>query len=168
MVIKQFTATSYIIDEDKQEVLLIYHKKLKKWLPPGGHIEANETPPEAAKREALEETGIAIEFIQQENIWIDRWNAKSFERPYLCLLEEIPSHGDTPAHQHMDLIYIARPAALQDPLFPKEQNEMRWFTLQELQALVPDVDIFAETLSTIQSILVSKKERVLEFAENRS
>ena len=84
---RQFTATVYIIEA--QRTLLIYHRKLQKWLPPGGHLEANETPPEAARREALEETGMEITFMMQENVWIDRWNARSFERPYLCLLEDI-------------------------------------------------------------------------------
>src|SRR5438309_1914918 len=96
---KEFTATVYIIEN--QKVLLIYHHKLQKWLPPGGHIEENETPPEAAKREALEETGYEIEFIIQENVWIKQLNASSFERPYLCLLEEIPAYKDKEAHQHM-------------------------------------------------------------------
>jgi len=66
------------------------HPKLKKWLPPGGHVEENESPPEAATREVKEETGLEITFIKQENIWIEKWNAKSFERPFLCLTEEIP------------------------------------------------------------------------------
>jgi len=55
---KHFTATTYIIQDGK--VLLIPHSKLGKWLPPGGHVELNETPPECAIREALEETGLEI------------------------------------------------------------------------------------------------------------
>jgi hypothetical protein len=50
-----------------------------------------------------EETGLEIEIIMQENIWIERWNANSFPRPYLCLLEEIPARPDQPTHQHVDL-----------------------------------------------------------------
>ena len=34
--------------------------KVKAWLPPGGHIENNETPVEAVKRETFEEAGIHI------------------------------------------------------------------------------------------------------------
>ena len=45
---RQFTTSVYILEE--QKVLLIFHKKLQKWLPPGGHIEPNEAPPEAARR----------------------------------------------------------------------------------------------------------------------
>lgn len=146
---REFTASVYIIEE--QKVLLIYHRKLGKWLPPGGHVEDNETPPEAARREALEETGWEIELIPQENTWLNYWNAASFERPYLCLLEEIPAYKEHPAHQHMDFVYIARPIKCISTLVPQEQ--MRWFAWDELLALQPDQDIFNETLQVIRHLL---------------
>jgi 8-oxo-dGTP pyrophosphatase MutT (NUDIX family) len=40
-------------------VLLHLHKRLGLWLQPGGHIDAGETPEQAALRETLEETGFA-------------------------------------------------------------------------------------------------------------
>src|SRR5690606_18869145 len=42
-------------------VLLHRHRKLGLWLPPGGHVEPGELPDEAAVREVLEETGVAVE-----------------------------------------------------------------------------------------------------------
>jgi 8-oxo-dGTP pyrophosphatase MutT (NUDIX family) len=146
---KDFTATVYILDEER--VLLIYHHKLQKWLPPGGHIEAGETPPQAARREVLEETGLEIEFLSQENIWIERWNATSFERPYLCLLEEIPAYQNQPAHQHMDMIYVARPNVSPSSSLVTEQA--RWFTIAELESLETDVEIFSETREVIHHLL---------------
>jgi len=140
---KHFTATAYILSGDK--VLLLFHAKIQKWLPPGGHVEENETPPEAAKREVLEETGLEVEWILQENLWIDRWNAKSIERPYLCLLENIPEHNSVPEHQHIDFIYLAKPQGgtlITDPL-------IRWFSQEEVKALKSDQEIFLETQETI-------------------
>ncbi|HEX4840280.1 MAG TPA: NUDIX domain-containing protein [Rhabdochlamydiaceae bacterium] len=142
---KHFTATAYIVDQGK--ALLLMHPKLKKWLPPGGHVEINETPSECAKREALEETGLEIELIQQENLWLNFWNASSIERPYLCLLENIPAFGDKPAHQHIDMIYIARP--LRGILL----QGVRWFSLDEIETLIDDQEIFAETKTTLRHIL---------------
>lgn len=144
---KEFTATTYIIDGDR--FLLLYHAKLAKWLPPGGHIELNETPVEAARREAKEETGLDVVFIKQENIWIDRWNATSFERPYMCLLENIPEYKDRPAHQHVDFIYLSKPL---DALQTIPEN-CRWWSWEQLEQLKPDVDIFQETLDVIKGIL---------------
>jgi 8-oxo-dGTP pyrophosphatase MutT (NUDIX family) len=153
---RQFTATVYIVDHDK--VLLIHHRKLNKWLPPGGHLDPNEIPPDGARREAREETGLEIEFIPQENVWVERWNARSFERPYLCLLEEIPAHGDKAAHQHVDFIYLARPAGGKEVQNHCETGGMRWFTLQEIRNLKPDEEIFVETQQTLEKILMKSSQ----------
>lgn len=145
---KEFTASVYLIDN--QKVLLLHHPKLQKWLPPGGHLEANETPSEAARREVLEETGLEIAFCLQENIAIDCWNAKSIERPYLCLLENIPAYRDVPPHQHIDFIFVARPIG-------ESQNgsfAYQWFSWNDLMHLQPDVDIFQETLNVIRHLLI--------------
>ena len=147
---KHFTATAYIIDQGK--VLLLMHPKLKKWLPPGGHIELNETPPECAKREAQEETGLEIELIEQENLWLNFWNASSIERPYLCLLENIPAHGDKPAHQHIDMIYLAKP--LRGTLL----EGVRWFSLEEVEKMTDEEETFAETKTTIRHLLSTSRQ----------
>jgi 8-oxo-dGTP pyrophosphatase MutT (NUDIX family) len=151
MLKRQFTATVYIVD--KQSVLLIHHKKMNKWLPPGGHMDANELPSEAAIREALEETGIHVELIEQENIHINESNAKSFPRPWMCLLEEIPKFGLEEAHQHVDFIYVGRPMRGEITHNSRETHAIRWFSLEELEELKPDVDIFQETVETIRKLL---------------
>ena len=151
---KHFTATVYIIKEGK--VLLIHHRKFNKWLPPGGHIDENETPTDAACREAEEETGLKIELISQENIWIEHSNAKSLKRPYMCLLEEIPAHGGKPAHQHIDFIYLGRPIGGKEAACHREIGNMGWFTLNEVKALKVDDEIFKETQESIQAILSAK------------
>jgi 8-oxo-dGTP pyrophosphatase MutT (NUDIX family) len=148
---RQMTATVFIVDEEK--VLLLYHKKLKKWLPPGGHMEPNETPPEAAKREAMEEVGMDLEFITQENVWVDKWNAKSFERPFLCMIEEIPAHKDVPKHQHIDFIYVAKPVGDISIIHNIDESDaIAWFTQDEVSRLSDDVEIFVETKEIIRSV----------------
>lgn len=151
---RQFTASALVIKENK--VLLIYHKKLQTWLQPGGHLDPNETPPEAAIRETFEETGLHIELIPQENLWVDLSNAKSFERPYLCLLEEIPAHKEVPAHQHMDMIYLARPINGTEKENHTETDGMRWFSLEEIEKLEIDREIFGEVKSLAIKILKNK------------
>ena len=60
---RQYCASAYTIDFENKKVLLMYNKKLNKWLQPGGHIEGKETPKETAIRETYEETGIKIKII---------------------------------------------------------------------------------------------------------
>lgn len=151
---REFTSSTYILEDNK--VLLIFHKKLQKWLPPGGHIDPNETPPEAAVREAFEETGLHIEIIPQENIWVDESNACSIERPYLCLLQEIPEYKGVPAHQHIDMVFISRPVNGRLLENPQETDGIRWFSWEEVSALKSDNDIFTETKSVIRTLLCAE------------
>jgi 8-oxo-dGTP pyrophosphatase MutT (NUDIX family) len=65
MTENHFTATG-IVFNSKQEILMIYHNKLKVWLPPGGHIEENELPDDAVLREIFEETGVKAEIISSK------------------------------------------------------------------------------------------------------
>ncbi len=150
---REFTASVYLIKD--QNVLLIFHPKLQKWLPPGGHVEENETPCEAARREVREEAGLEFEFLFQPPLSLDYWNAKTLPHPYLCLLENIPSYQNRPAHQHVDFVYVAKPVGeemtsspLASPLTPT------WFSWQDLQRLKPEEDIFQETLEVIDQLLV--------------
>ncbi len=166
---RQYTATAYIISEEK--TLLIYHRKFEKWLPPGGHIDPNELPCEAAKREVLEETGLEVELFTDEHLWVERSNAKSLPRPYMCLLEEIPAHGIQPAHQHIDFIYLARPIGGEEKVNEIETGGMHWFTLDEVDLLTSDIEIFSETRETIHSIFKNiNSDKPLDFAleETRS
>jgi len=148
---RHFTSTVYIFHEEK--ILLLFHKKHNKWMAPGGHVEPNETPPETARREALEETGVEVEFITQENIWFHYPHAQSIERPYHVLLETLPAIGQMPAHQHIDFFYVARPKATHTP---KEPHEVRWFTLQEVQQLIPHQEIFPDAQKTIEHLFNSQ------------
>jgi 8-oxo-dGTP diphosphatase len=49
-------------------VLLIRHARLGTWLPPGGELEAGETPIEAAARELVEETGLSGRFPKTSSV----------------------------------------------------------------------------------------------------
>lgn len=55
--IRHFTASAVVLD-DQDRVLLVHHNKIGLYLYPGGHVDPNEAPAEAALREVLEETGV--------------------------------------------------------------------------------------------------------------
>jgi 8-oxo-dGTP pyrophosphatase MutT (NUDIX family) len=51
------TGSAIVVDADGR-ILLHRHKRLGRWLQPGGHLDAGEHPAEAALRETTEETGL--------------------------------------------------------------------------------------------------------------
>ena len=64
---QHFCATACIIDKKEEKILFIHHKKLNKWLFVGGHIEENEDPESAVKREVKEETNL----LTNNNIYLN-------------------------------------------------------------------------------------------------
>jgi len=101
---RDFTVAVFVVTAGR--VLLHWHRKLGMWLPPGGHIEPNELPDEAARRETLEEMGVAIRLVGDRGLDLDHPDAPcQLVRPAGIQLEDI-----TPGHQHIDLVYFAVPA----------------------------------------------------------
>ena len=49
-----------IIHNERGEVLLMHRLDDDKWDPPGGHIDPDETPAQAAERETYEESGLIV------------------------------------------------------------------------------------------------------------
>jgi 8-oxo-dGTP pyrophosphatase MutT (NUDIX family) len=97
---RHFTVAVFVVWEGK--VLLHRHRKLEMWLPPGGHIEKDELPDDAAVREVREETGIRVELVGERRE--DIADPVQLHRPAGVQLENIES-----GHQHIDLIYFAKP-----------------------------------------------------------
>ena len=124
---KHFTATAFVVRGDA--TLLHWHKRLGQWMPPGGHIEPDEEPAEAALREVREETGLVCEIVPTAGRHAFS-RPQELAAPYTILLEDIPGPGEP--HQHIDLIYFVRPAdgavhgTVDDPT-------LRWVTEVELQ-----------------------------------
>lgn len=152
---KHFTATAFVIDSHKR-VLLLWHKRLGRWMPPGGHIDENETPEEAAKRECKEETNLDVEIIGGNTDDLFAMNpdeGRMLKQPFALLLENIPASRERnePAHQHMDFLYLARPLdeAQVLTLAEEEARELRWFTREEVEKLDEETEIFSNVKAYI-------------------
>ncbi len=118
MLERQYCASAYIIDFKNKEVLLMYNKKLNKWLQPGGHIEGRETPIETAIREAFEETGIRIKVV-----------GPTFDNiSYQPIASEryVNKVGDM-----IDVQYLAIPETKE--LKNNEKNMTKWYKIEELE-----------------------------------
>jgi len=67
---KHLVSYFILFDKDAKKVFLVDHKKAKLWLPPGGHVEIDEHPRDAAIRECFEELGIKAEFLKEDPIFL--------------------------------------------------------------------------------------------------
>jgi 8-oxo-dGTP pyrophosphatase MutT (NUDIX family) len=122
------TASAVIARPDASEFLLVHHRKLSRWLQPGGHTEASDPSAfEAALREAREETGIS------------RFETPLGEAIFDVDVHAIPAHKKDPAHSHFDVRFLltsterAHAARAEDPDRP-----MRWVSLEAAEALGVD------------------------------
>jgi len=156
---RHFTATAFIIDS-QHRTLLLWHKRLKRWMPPGGHIDADETPEDAAKRECKEETGLDVEIMgaDQDDVFTENSEEGSIlKMPVNLLLENIPACEDRgeEAHQHMDFVYIAKllDESQSITLAEDEGREIRWFTKEEIEQLDETTEIFGNVKAYVLSTM---------------
>lgn len=129
-------------------------------MPPGGHLDPDETPEDAARRECKEETNLDVEILEEDSDDLFAGNpheGKMLKKPIAMLLENIPASEERgePAHQHMDFLYLARPLdeTQVTRLAEDESREMRWFARKEIEALDERTEIFANVKAYILSVL---------------
>ena len=123
------TGSAITVSADGARVLLLHHRKLDRWLQPGGHGDPGETSgEEVALREALEESGIRGLVLHPRA-----------PRPLDVDVHDIPARGDEPAHQHLDLRYlVVAPGAARIAPELSELHEIRWVAWDETEPLAPD------------------------------
>jgi ADP-ribose pyrophosphatase YjhB (NUDIX family) len=121
-----FVADVFIVYKNK--VLLRKHDKYKIWLPPGGHIELDEDPNQAAIRETKEEVGLDINLIDSETPIRLFDDSKELIPPRF-----LNRHKINDSHEHISFIYFA---AAKIDLIQQGETEMsdaiRWFANDEL------------------------------------
>lgn len=137
---RDFTVAVFVVRDNA--VLLHKHKRLQRWLPPGGHIEPNELPDDAAIREVLEETGVSCVLVGPALNPIDTpGQPRQLTRPVGIQLADIGGDG----HQHIDLVYIAR--GLDDG-----DGRGNWIGRQALDSLSIDAEVLSWCLIALNDV----------------
>ena len=127
-----FTVAAGIVNSGR--IALVHHRKMRRWLLPGGHIELNEDPDQALLREIYEETGL-----RQRDLVIlnEKPKLKSEGTKFLHTPSYIDIHQISQTHRHVVLVYflISKTDRLRQA--PKEHFDLRWVAKNQLKELKP-------------------------------
>jgi 8-oxo-dGTP pyrophosphatase MutT (NUDIX family) len=110
------TCSGLVLAPDGRRILIVHHRRLDRWLLPGGHVETSDaTIDAAAAREVLEETGIVV----------------ADGRLAGADVHGIPAKGREPYHLHHDLLFSFR-AESEALACSDESHAVAWCTRAEL------------------------------------
>lgn len=124
-----FTVAIFVVHDGR--ILIIHHRKLDAWLPLGGHIELDEDPEQAALREAREESGLEVELMGERPPTTGPGTRALIAPRFLDI------HRITDTHEHVGLIYWAKPRDGKLTLSASEHHDIRWCGAEDLDALQP-------------------------------
>ncbi len=140
---RDFTVAVFVVHQ--RRILLHRHRRLERWLPPGGHIEPGELPDDAAVREVWEETGVHASLIGPSLIDVALpGQPRQLIRPAGVQLADI-----APTHQHIDLVYFATGV----PAEPRE--DVGWFGLSDLPPLELTEEVAAWCAAAVAGVTLT-------------
>ena len=115
-----FTASALLVSADGRRTLLTHHRKLDRWLQPGGHADGDTDLARVALAEASEESGLAGLRVEGGIFDLDRhW---------------IPERKGVPGHWHHDVRYIVRAGDDERFAVGEESHDLAWLEVETVAA----------------------------------
>lgn len=128
LLVGHVTASALIVDKEQKKILLLHHKKLNKWLQPGGHCDGNINTLEVALKEVTEEMGINIHYPPNSFFDLD--------------IHSIPERKSIPQHFHYDVRYLFEYSSTEPFEKNNESNDIKWIKLSEINDFTQEESIF--------------------------
>lgn len=112
------TGSVWLVSADGRKALLMHHRKLDRWLQPGGHADGDWDLAAVALREAMEETGLPNLHVEPTIFDLDK--------------HRISARGTEPEHWHYDVRFVVRATGSQEFSGNTESWQLRWFDVHHL------------------------------------
>lgn len=123
------TGSAWVLSPDRNRCLLVHHRKLGRWLQPGGHADGNSDLTEVALREVREETGLAeLDLVQ----FGDQLTPLDVDVHLIPARRDPAGQVVEDAHEHHDIRFLVIAPETQELVLSDESHDVRWFTRQEL------------------------------------
>ena len=113
------TGSAWIVNATGDSVLLTHHRKLNRWLQPGGHADGDSDVLAVALREAMEETGLDP---------LEPVSAAIFDLD----IHPIPARGTEPQHEHFDIRFLIHHSGDGAFAVSEESHDLAWVPLDSL------------------------------------
>lgn len=144
--LKDFTTSAFVLHPTEPKLLLLKHRKIGKWLQPGGHVELHENPLQALEHELEEETGLLstdwvfIDQPDQPNVRHETNNEMTLPLPF-----HFNVHNFNETHQHIDICYLVKATTDNLTENPDGADEIRWLSMDEIKVLHKQGGVFSAT-----------------------
>ncbi len=120
-----FTVDVFIVHDHR--VLLRMHEKYHTLLAVGGHVELDEDPAHAAKRECMEEVGLPVTLMGEATVP----NSPESTFRFLPIPNGMNIHYVSDTHQHCSIVYFA--TVPHTNVVPEHPNDTwEWLTAEEI------------------------------------
>jgi 8-oxo-dGTP pyrophosphatase MutT (NUDIX family) len=138
LLIGHVTGSAWILDKDKKKTLLTHHRKLNKWLQPGGHADGDSLVSRVAMREAQEESGLeGLNLVSNEIFDID--------------IHLIPARKNEPEHYHYDCRFLIQCTGDETYSVSDESHDLAWIPLIEITKYTDEPSILRMVNKTRQT-----------------
>jgi 8-oxo-dGTP pyrophosphatase MutT (NUDIX family) len=125
LLIGHVTGSAWVVDRDRSSALLTHHRKLGKWLQPGGHADGAPDILAVALREVREECGLAE-------------IRPVFEGIFDIDIHAIPARAAEPEHLHYDVRFLIEADRNAPLALSEESRSLAWVAPDEVASLNPE------------------------------
>ncbi len=115
-----YTGSAWLVSADGERALLTHHRKLGRWLQPGGHADGDPDLARVALREAQEESGLSDLAVEAGIFDLDR--------------HAIPARGSEPEHWHYDVRFVVRANGSEAFAVSEESLALAWKPVEDIAA----------------------------------